>query len=185
MLSDYVYCPYDGLLLQPTKQSSGDVLGQCVRCRYIAYGNPRPCVGVFIYFADQLLLMERAQEPKKGKWDLVGGFIDRGETAEEAVHREVKQETKLDVTIIAYLGALPDVYDVRQFPTLNSIYLVRALSIEPLKENEEAEILRWYSVDSIPTDFAFAHQPQAVDLLRKYLTGHLYQAKSTSLELAT
>jgi mutator protein MutT len=133
----------------------------------VDYQNPRPCVGCFIHDAGRVLLSRRAVEPARGEWDLVGGFIEPGETAEDAVRREVREETTLRVEPAAYLGSLPDVYGDRDYPTLNLIYLVRRVSGDPKPKDDVAE-LGWFEIDAIP-DLAFPHQLQAVRLLRHHL----------------
>jgi len=61
----------------------------------------RPIVGVgaVIFDGDRVLLVKRAHEPLKGDWSLPGGAVDVGETLEQAVAREVKEETGLDVEV--------------------------------------------------------------------------------------
>jgi 8-oxo-dGTP diphosphatase len=54
-------------------------------------------VGAIILDGDQILLEKRKNSPGKGKWSVPGGLVDLGETAEEAVIREVKEETGLEV----------------------------------------------------------------------------------------
>jgi len=54
-------------------------------------------VGALIFNADAILLVERAGEPLKGYWSLPGGLVETGELIEDAVKREVREETGLDV----------------------------------------------------------------------------------------
>ena len=54
-------------------------------------------VGAIILDGDRILLEKRKNPPGKGKWSVPGGLVDLGETAEEAVIREVKEETGLEV----------------------------------------------------------------------------------------
>ena len=60
--------------------------------------HPRPGVGAVIVRNGEVLLILRGTEPLKGKWSLPGGLIELGETARQAVAREVKEETGLEVT---------------------------------------------------------------------------------------
>jgi ADP-ribose pyrophosphatase YjhB (NUDIX family) len=69
----------------------------------------RPIVGVgaVVLDGDRVLLVKRAHEPLKGEWSVPGGAVDLGETLEEAIHREVLEETCLDVEV----GPIVDVLD--------------------------------------------------------------------------
>jgi 8-oxo-dGTP diphosphatase len=69
----------------------------------------RPIVGVgaVVLDGDRVLLVKRAHEPLKGEWSLPGGAVNVGETLEEAIGREVREETCLDVEV----GPIVDVLD--------------------------------------------------------------------------
>jgi mutator protein MutT len=69
----------------------------------------RPIVGVgaIVLDADRVLLVKRANEPLKGEWSVPGGVVDVGETLEEAIRREVREETCLDIEV----GPIVDVLD--------------------------------------------------------------------------
>ena len=69
----------------------------------------RPIVGVgaVVLDGDRVLLVKRAHEPLKGEWSLPGGAVDVGETLEEAIRREVREETCLEVEV----GPIVDVLD--------------------------------------------------------------------------
>lgn len=78
----------------------------CKSCGTVLYENPLPSVvGLNLNERDEILLVRRSIDPGKGIWCLPGGFIEKGETAEEAVIREIKEETNL-------MAEVEDVIDV-------------------------------------------------------------------------
>ena len=64
-------------------------------------------MGAVILDGDRVLLVQRGQEPLKGEWSLPGGAVELGETLEEALVREVREETSLDVAV----GPVVEVFD--------------------------------------------------------------------------
>jgi ADP-ribose pyrophosphatase YjhB (NUDIX family) len=77
-----------------------------------------PCVGAVVHDADRrLLLIQRGHEPHRGLWSLPGGRVEAGESVEQAIVREVREETALVVTAGAVVGRVrigssAAVYDV-------------------------------------------------------------------------
>ncbi|MFN0169574.1 MAG: NUDIX hydrolase [Bryobacteraceae bacterium] len=63
-------------------------------------GRPVLGVGAVIVDGDSVLLVERGREPLKGYWSLPGGVVETGETLDEAVRREVREETGLEVDLL-------------------------------------------------------------------------------------
>jgi 8-oxo-dGTP diphosphatase len=60
-------------------------------------------VGALIFHDDRILLVERGKEPHKGLWSLPGGVVEVGETLEEAIRREVHEETGLAIDIVGVI----------------------------------------------------------------------------------
>ena len=60
-------------------------------------------VGALIFRGDCILLVERGKEPLKGYWSLPGGVVEIGETLEQAIRREVREETNLEIEILDVL----------------------------------------------------------------------------------
>jgi 8-oxo-dGTP diphosphatase len=84
-----------------------------------------PCVGAIIRDeAERLLLIQRRNEPGAGLWSLPGGRIEAGETDQQAVVREVAEETGLAVTCGRLIGAVErpgragTVFDIRDYAAL-------------------------------------------------------------------
>ena len=59
-------------------------------------------VGALIFDQERVLLVERGKEPLKGYWSLPGGLVETGETLEQAVHREVSEETGLEIELLSF-----------------------------------------------------------------------------------
>lgn len=84
---------------------------KCGNCGFIYYFNSSSSVACFVKDdKGRLLIARRGNEPAKGTLDLVGGFVDMYETGEEAVVREMEEETGLSPIGIKYLFSLPNTY---------------------------------------------------------------------------
>lgn len=135
----------------------------CPACGWTFYDNPRPCVGALIVRAGKALLARRAREPYLGWWDIPGGFMEAGETPEEALAREVLEETGLQARAFRLLGIFPDTYGKEGAPTLNLHYLVEVDDGEPTPQSDVAE-LRWFGPGELPQKIAFANGRRALEL---------------------
>ena len=81
-----------------------------------------PCIGAVVFNEQgRLLLVKRANPPAQGKWSLPGGRLESGETSEDGVVREVREETGLDVKVVREVGTIQrdapsgDTYVIRDF----------------------------------------------------------------------
>ena len=105
--SAWQYCPRCGA--QSTR--SGVNPFSCDDCRYVHYFSPVSAVGAITTDpSDNVLLLIRGKDPGKGMFGLPGGFIDPGESAEEALHREVFEEVNLHVEHMEFLATFPNTY---------------------------------------------------------------------------
>jgi len=90
------------------KNTMGLIEGQnrfhCNSCKEIHYENPKPTATLICIKGGKLLLVKRAVQPAKGMWGLPGGFIELGETPNEAAIRELKEETNLEGIPMRLLG---------------------------------------------------------------------------------
>jgi mutator protein MutT len=140
---------------------------KCRDCGFTYYANPCSATAAFIVNdRDEMLVVRRAKEPAKGKLDLPGGFVDMGETVEEGMIREIKEETGLDVTNIEYLFSSPNVYVYSGMGvhTLDMDYLARVHgSVPAIKAADDAAEALWIPIAQVnPADFGLTSIRNAV-----------------------
>ncbi len=101
----------------------------CPRCSFLFFLNVAAAVAVLLQ-DDQgrVLLVRRARDPRRGTLDAPGGFADWGETAEEALRREVREELNLELDDLAYHCSVPNLYEYRglNYRTLDVYFTARA-----------------------------------------------------------
>ncbi len=125
------------------------------------YTNPAPTVGVAILRGTQVLLAQRAHPPKEGEWDLIGGFVEVNESAEQAIARELLEETSMTLTSAELVQVAPGDYDGR--PTLNLLYIGQAAG-EPEARDDVAD-LQWFDLDALPSPLAWPHEVAMLERL--------------------
>jgi nucleoside triphosphatase len=113
---------------------------------------PEPTVGALIFNAEGKLFLRRSHK-WKGKWVVPGGHIELGERMEDALRREVREETHLEIRDIEFLCFQEFLYDDRFWKRRHFIffdYACRTDSTE-VKLNEEAEEYVWVTLDQALT----------------------------------
>ena len=149
LLHGWRLCPRDGAELDLS-----DVPRRvtCPVCGFVAYANPKPTACALVTDeAGRLLLGRRAGKPWQGHWDTPGGFVEEGEHPLEALVRELREETGLDIEPGAFVGVWMDVYgdapDAES--TLNLYWEARVLGGE-LQAGDDVAELAWFEPDSLP-----------------------------------
>lgn len=92
---------------------------RCAACGYVHYENPKVLVACLACWQDKVLWMRRAQEPFRGGWTIPFGFMERGETLQQAAARELQEETlavvapeSLDLYVVGTLQWMSEVHVV-------------------------------------------------------------------------
>jgi ADP-ribose pyrophosphatase YjhB (NUDIX family) len=105
-------------------------------------------VGGAVVRRDKLLLVRRASRHGRGNWQLPGGFIEPDETIEQAVVREVQEETSVSAEVEAVLG-LRSRYDPESGNGIYVILLLRPVSGEPEADGREVDYAGYFTLDQI------------------------------------
>ncbi|WP_223557705.1 NUDIX hydrolase [Chryseobacterium lathyri] len=155
------YCPSCG---KETLHWDGEKKWSCPECGFTLYNNVAGAVAVVIRYADEIYLTRRNREPKKGKLDLAGGFVDPRESAEETCKRELFEELQLDVDIskLKYLTSLPNIYQYKEidYNTIDLFYEYRVQEkFEVSLELSEISEATWIPLNALDLDdIAFESQ---------------------------
>ncbi len=119
---------------------------KCRGCGYAHFPHIHPCVIVIVRRPGEVLLTRKANWPE-GRYSLVAGFLDFGECLEEAVAREVREETGVEIDNIRYIGS-----QAWPFPSqLMAGFVADWTGGEVVVEEAELEDARWFAVDDLPT----------------------------------
>ncbi|MBP5743174.1 MAG: NUDIX domain-containing protein [Paludibacteraceae bacterium] len=120
---------------------------KCLDCSFVYYQNAAAAVaGIIRNERNEILVTTRGIEPKKGKLDLPGGFVEFAETAEEALRREIKEELNIEVKNIKFEFSMPNIYrfsdmNVRTLDLIFSCEACEATRINPQDDVKDAKYM--------------------------------------------
>lgn len=131
------------------------------------YPHPAVTTDCVVFGVDgrtvKVLLIERGQEPYKGKWAFPGGFLQMDETAEECAVRELREETGLELEHVRQLGAFSAVDRDPRERVITIAYYALARQSE-VRGGDDAARAQWWPIGEVP-QLAFDHD----DILRQAL----------------
>jgi ADP-ribose pyrophosphatase YjhB (NUDIX family) len=132
---------------------------QCSVCGFLYYFNPVVAVGALIVNGEgSMLWIRRAKEPAKGKLGLPGGFADVGETAEEALCREVREEVNLELNPLEFLCTCANQYNYGgvTYPVLDLFYTACPRVAESAAALDDVQSFYWLKPQEVrPEEIAF------------------------------
>lgn len=128
-----------------TKDKQKERAKECPQCSLVSYPRISPAIIVLVE-RDGKLLLARAHRHPPGFYSVLAGFVEPGETLEEAVAREIREEVGLEVTDITYFGSQPWPYPNSLMVAFTCTYL----SGDIVLEEDELEDAGWYSPDNLP-----------------------------------
>jgi len=140
--------------------------GPCSVCG--RYRVPSPTVDAVIYDAAKGIVLVRRKNPPLG-WALPGGFVDYGERVEHAAVREAKEETGLDVELVALVGVYSDPARDARMHTISTVFAARARNLESLAGGDDALVARFFPLNSLPADIVFDHREIISDFVVKIM----------------
>ncbi len=170
-LEVFLYCPRCGsnkFVINNEKSK------HCSDCGFTYYANPSSAtVAVIFNDKNELLVARRAKDPAKGTLDLVGGFVDMDESAEQGLLREIFEETSLRVSDPKYLFSIPNIYHYSgmDIHTLDMFYECRVSSLQSFKAQDDVSELFFVPIDKVnPQDFGLMSIRKGVEIILREKT---------------
>ena len=115
----------------------------CSHCQFVDYINPKIIAASVVTKGSKILLCRRAIDPRKGFWTLPAGFMEQGETVEEAARREAREEANAEIRIDRILA----VYSVPRISQVQIMFRAELVSdISPGPESLEVELFDWRDI---------------------------------------
>lgn len=133
----FTFCPKCG---QKTLHLASEKKFHCEACGLIYYINSAGAVaGILLDENNRILFTRRAKDPAKGTLGLPGGFVDFGESLEQALRREILEEVNMEISGCEYLCSYPNqyLYAGILYQTIDVFYICRIQSIRPHAANDE------------------------------------------------
>ncbi|PWS37576.1 NUDIX hydrolase [Falsiroseomonas bella] len=119
----------------------------CADCGFVAYENPKIVTGSVVVADGKVMLCRRAIEPRRGFWTIPAGYMEMGETIEEAARREAREEACADIAIEGMLA----VYSIARIGQVQVLFRARLASPGFAAGAESLEV-RLFDWDEIPWD---------------------------------
>ena len=148
---------YCGVCGAPMKMHT-DISKRCTECGKEVWPQLATAIIVLVHRGDEVLLVH-AKNFRSNFFGLVAGFVETGETLEEAVHREVMEETGLTIDNIRYFGSQPWPYPCGLMVGFEADYVSGEIKLQ----QEELAAGAWFTKDNLPTI------PEKLSIARKLI----------------
>ncbi|WP_395338136.1 NAD(+) diphosphatase [Ningiella sp. W23] len=142
-LRTHRYCGQCGDAMQKVQW---EMAMHCYTCGHRSYPRVSPCIIVSIRKDDKILLAQGVRHQRAGFFSTLAGFVESGESLEQAVHREVKEEVGIEVKNIEYFGS-------QAWPFPHSImvgYLADYAGGDLVLDKKEILSADWFDIDALP-----------------------------------
>lgn len=156
---------YCGQCGAKTRYHDVDRATECPECGVINYPRISPAVIVAVERGDELLLARNANFPA-AFFSVLAGFVEAGESLEETVRREIREEVGLEITDLAYFGSQSWPFPNSLMIGFTATYASGEITVEP-NEVAEAGWFRWDNLPRVPPRLSIARQ-----LIEAYVAKH-------------
>lgn len=160
-----LHCPKCGL---HSFKFDGQKVYRCTQCHYEFFFNAATAVGAIILKEGELLTAVRAHNPGQGLLDLPGGFVDPGESLEQALRRELQEELSITPSTMQYFssGANQYLYNTVEYNTCDVFFICEVEDYDNMQANDDISEYRWVQLKEIKLQaFAFASVRQVIEKL--------------------
>ncbi|WP_439861194.1 NUDIX hydrolase [Pseudomonas sp. MBLB4136] len=150
----------------------------CEHCHTIHYQNPRIVAGCLPIWGEQVLLCRRAIEPRRGYWTLPAGFMENGETLEQAAARETQEEACARVRDLS-------LYTLFDLPHINQVYLffrAELVDLDFAVGEESLEVQLFHEGDIPWSELAFPTVGRTLECFFADRREHVYPVRNEPLE---
>lgn len=132
----------------------------------------RTATAIIPYAQDRILLIKRDTVPFKGYWALPGGRAEPGETVEQTIVREVKEETGLDVVVTRKIGEYHEqgTQEGVEYDYYPACFVVKVVGGEIRRQLSEIQEIKLFKISEVPENLAFMHNQMVNDFLASRTT---------------
>ena len=159
---------YCGRCGTPTRDKDGERAKECPRCGYIAYPRVTPAMMVLVTRGRELLLARSPRFPP-GMYSALAGFVEPGESIEDCVHREVREEVGIEIDRLRYFASQSWPFPHSLMIAFNAEYV----SGEARPCDAEIADVKWFSIDALP------QLPGPVSISRKLIDATVARLAAT------
>ena len=150
----------------PLRTKTGERAKECPQCGLLHFPRLAPAIIVLVERGDELLLA-RSRHFMPGMYSVLAGFVEPGESLEEAVVREVKEEVGIEIKDIKYFGSQPWPFPHSLMIGFTATYASGGISLD----DKEIEDAGWFTIDNLP------RIPDKISIARKLIDGFLVKQR--------